>query len=195
MKTLIILIITAFIINIQSFAQLTVSDGQTAQELADLFSGESINATNCSISGDALQSGTFTFTGNDLDVSSGVILSTGNIFDAVGPNSSSETSTAYGGAGHILLDDLSGLETWDAVTLQFDFQVQSESIEFNYIFLSEEYNEYVGDEINDVFGFFISGPGINGEKNLAVVPGQNIPVTINTINNNSYWQFFIIFVK
>jgi len=42
-----------------------------------------------------------------------------------------------------------------------------------------------------VFAFFISGPGIVGEENLAVVPSTNIPVTINDINLDSYWQYYV----
>ncbi len=196
MKNLIILIVTAFILNTPVFAQLTVSNGHTAQELADIFTGQSVNAQNCEIvQGENVQYGSFTFTGDGLNVSSGVILSTGSIFDAVGPNDNAATSTGFGGDGNILFDLLpinyGPNETFDAVLFQFDFQVLSDSIEFEYIFLSEEYNEILGDpEYNDAFAFFISGPGIDGEKNLALVPGQTIPVTANTINNNSFWQFF-----
>ncbi|MCD4792488.1 MAG: choice-of-anchor L domain-containing protein [Bacteroidales bacterium] len=196
MKNILFLLISVFIFNNSLFAQLTVSDGHTAQELADIFTGQSVNAQNCEIvQGESLQYGSFTFTGDGLDVSSGVILSTGNIFNAVGPNDNPATSTGFGGPGNILFDLLpinyGPNETFDAVLFQFDFQVLSDSIEFEYIFLSEEYNEILGDpEYNDAFAFFISGPGIDGEKNLAVVPGQTVPVTANTINNDSFWQFY-----
>ena len=66
---------------------------------------------------------------------------------------------------------------------EFDFEVQGDNIEFNFIFMSEEYNEYVNTGFNDVFAFYISGPGIVGQQNLAVVPGTTTPVSINTINN------------
>ncbi len=197
MKKIISLSISLLLLNFFSFAQLTVTNGYTAQELADYFTGQSVNAQNCQIvQGDPLQYGKFTFSGNGLDVSSGVILSTGRIFDAVGPNNNPATSYGFGGDGNSNLFDLlpeeyAPYQNYDAVLLQFDFQVLSDSIEFEYIFLSEEYNEILGDpDYNDAFAFFISGPGIDGEKNLAVVPGQTVPVTANTINNNSYWQFY-----
>lgn len=110
--------------------------------------------------------------------------------DAIGPNSSGSTSTGFGGPGNDLLTDLANSFTNDAVVLEFDFEVQSEKIEFNFNFLSEEYNEWVGSQFNDVFAFFISGPGISGEENLAVVPGTSTPVSVNTINNDSFWQFY-----
>ena len=36
---------------------------------------------------------------------------------------------------------------------------------------------------NDAFAFFISGPGITGTPNMALVPGTTLPVEINTVNN------------
>jgi len=183
--------LTAFLLFLFSLnAQLTVNNGHTAQELADILAGENIAATNVSISGNSLQYGSFTFTGEGLDVNSGVILSSGNIFDAIGPNNSGSTSTSFGGPGNTLLTDLANSQTYDAVVLQFDFEVQTDKIEFNFNFLSEEYNEWVGSSFNDVFAFFISGPGISGEENLAVIPGTTVPVSINTINNDQFWQFY-----
>src|SRR5690606_8418105 len=49
---------------------------------------------------------------------------------------------------------------------------------------------------NDVFGFFISGPGITGDpgignqKNIALIPGTNQAVAINNVNNGSNSIFF-----
>jgi gliding motility-associated-like protein len=39
--------------------------------------------------------------------------------------------------------------------------------------------------VNDVFGFFISGPGISGQQNIALIPGTGVPVSINTLNNGT----------
>jgi len=173
-------------------AQLSVTDaGLDGSLLGSNLAGENIVVTNASVSGDIMQSGTFTFIGDDLGVNSGVILSTGNINFALGPNQSQNTSTGYGGPGNALLTELAESSTHDAVVLQFDFEVQTDMIEFNYVFLSEEYNEFVNTGFNDVFAFYISGPGIDGEENLAVVPGTTTPVSINTINNETFWQFYV----
>ncbi|PLW92395.1 MAG: hypothetical protein C0592_11060, partial [Marinilabiliales bacterium] len=187
------LIVITFLGFIQiSQAQIVVTGGGlNGTTLAQNLAGSNITVTNATVSGNVNQSGTFTFSGAGLDVNSGVILSTGNIFDAVGPNSSGSTSTGYNGPGNTLLTNLAGQTTRDAVVLQFDFEVQSDEIEFNYIFLSEEYNEWVGSAFNDVFAFYISGPGITGEENLAVVPGTTTPVSINTINDGSFWQYYV----
>ncbi|HZG00125.1 MAG TPA: choice-of-anchor L domain-containing protein, partial [Chitinophagales bacterium] len=81
--------------------------------------------------------------------------------------------------------------TYDACILEFDVMPQGESLLFEYIFGSEEYNEYVNSEYNDVFAFYISGPGIAGQQNIALVPGTNVPVAINNVNCGSYGQYYV----
>lgn len=76
-----------------------------------------------------------------------------------------------------------GQKTFDACVIELDVVPTADTLSFNYVFGSEEYDEYVGSEYNDIFGFFISGKGIGAEKNLAVVPGTEIPVSVNSINN------------
>lgn len=173
-----------------SYSQLNVNNGFTAQQLGNNLAGNNVNVFNATISGDPNQYGTFQYLGNDLGLNSGVILSTGDIFDAVGPNNDNGTSSNMGGPGDTDLSALAGFNTNDAVVFEFDFEVQGDEIEFNFVFLSEEYNEWVNSGFNDVFAFYISGPGIVGQQNLAVVPGTTTPVTINTINNGSFWQFY-----
>jgi len=173
-----------------SNAQLTVNNGFTAQQLGNNLAGNNVNVFNASITGTPDQYGTFQFTGGGLGLNSGVILSTGDIADAIGPNNSGSTSSNQGGGGDADLSALAGFNTNDAVVFEFDFEVQGDEIEFNFVFMSEEYNEFVGSNFNDVFAFYISGPGIVGQENLAVVPGTTTPVTINTINNGSFFQYY-----
>ena len=83
----------------------------------------------------------------------------------------------------------------DCATIQFDIIPATDSIKFNYVFASEEYNTFVCSNFNDIFGFFIRGPGITGDqslapefpntKNIAIIPGTNLPVSINTVNNGT----------
>jgi subtilisin-like proprotein convertase family protein len=185
----ILLLFGVFVFSYSTCAQLTVSNGYTAAELGTVLSGPNVTVTNATITGNALQYGQFNYAGVGFPMEEGIILSTGSIFDAPGPNSSGSTTGGMGGPGSPLLTAISGQPTNDAVVLQFDFFVVSDNIQFDYIFCSEEYNEFVG-SINDAFGFFISGPGIVGQENIALVPGTTTPVSINTINLGSYWQFY-----
>lgn len=175
-----------------SYSQLSVSGGFSAQQLAEMLAGPNITVFNATLTTASGASGKFTGGGaTNLGVSSGVLLTSGNISAAPGPNFSSGTTTVNGTPGDALLTNISGVQTYDATVLEFQFQVQSESVEFNYVFASEEYNEFVGSSFNDVFGFFISGPGISGQENIALVPNTTTTVSINNINLNSYWQYYI----
>jgi outer membrane protein OmpA-like peptidoglycan-associated protein len=75
-----------------------------------------------------------------------------------------------------------GHKTYDACVIEVDIVPTADTLSFNYVFGSEEYDEYVGTEFNDAFAFLIDGPGISKETNLAVLPGTDIPVSINTVN-------------
>ena len=82
-----------------------------------------------------------------------------------------------GTAGDPDLDTLSGFATLDAAVLEFDFIPTGSQVVFDYVFSSDEYNEFVHDEFNDVFAFFVNG------GNCATINGQ--PVSVNTINNGN----------
>lgn len=190
MKIKIFFVAACVLFSLNSIAQISVTAQSNATLLAQYLAGQNISVYNATLLGSTLQSGYFTYTGGMLETSSGVILSTGNVADALGPNNSENTTSSMNQPGDAALTALAGYSTFDRVELKFDFQVQSDYVEFSYIFASEEYNEFVNTQYNDVFAFYISGPGIVGEKNLAVVPTTNVPVTINSINNGSFWQFY-----
>src|SRR6185503_12563908 len=62
---------------------------------------------------------------------------------------------------------------------EFDFVPTGSTVAFQYVFASEEYNEFVGSSFNDVFGFFVNG------VNLALLPGTNSPVAVNNVNGTT----------
>jgi subtilisin-like proprotein convertase family protein len=175
------------------FSQVTTTGGQTAQQLAEILAGPNITVTNATLTGAGSASGSFGSGNSSIGFDSGVILSSGNINEAPGPNGSNNTGVNLGTGGTAQMTALAGVGTQDAITLEFDFEVQSSFIQFNYVFASEEYPEFAppnNSGFNDVFAFFISGPGITGEENIALVPATTNPVTINNINavtNNQYY--------
>jgi len=129
-----------------------------------------------------------TFTG--FNRNAGIIMSSGfagNVNQSNDCNQSANASNTTTGGTDPDLTLACGSTSMDACVIEFDFKPSADSVKFNYIFASEEYHEYV-DQFNDVFGFFLSGPGINGNysngaKNIAVIPGTlNTPVTINNVN-------------
>ena len=50
----------------------------------------------------------------------------------------------------------------DVCILEFDFQPAGDFVSFNYVFGSNEYLAWVNSTYNDIFAFFLSGPGITG---------------------------------
>ena len=92
--------------------------------------------------------------------------------------------------------------TSDAAFLEFDFVPSSNVASFNFVFSSDEYLTYVNTIFNDVFAFYVSGPGIvgpfaspaafpGGSQNVAVVPGTNTPITISTIHPGLNAAFYV----
>ncbi len=133
---------------------------------------------------------------NIVGFSRGIIISTGKIVDAVGPNNQTNTGSRLAGATPDPdLDLVTNGGIFDRSGVEFDFVPLESTITFRYVFASEEYCEYVGSSYNDIFGFFVSGPGFEGPYdqgavNIAQVPGTSQPVNINNIsyrNNKSYY--------
>ncbi|MDB4656227.1 choice-of-anchor L domain-containing protein, partial [Flavobacteriales bacterium] len=177
-------------------AQLTVDANYTPQQLVeDVLVGGGVEVSNFQFSGNADARGYFDGTNSNIGLSSGIIISTGRVADAPGPNGTpiSDTGTEFSGAGDLELTAIAGVATFDAAVLEFDFIPSSDTIQFNYVFASNEYMLYVGTGVNDVFAFLISGPGIVGEQNVALIPGSTTPVTIDNVNANpgSNPQFYI----
>ena len=186
-----------FIINICN-AQLIITPNQTAAQMVTALVGGGLTFSNATFSGATNSSGTFTTGGTptNLGFASGIVLSTGSVLDAVGPNLSGSTSTSFGNVSDPQLAALiPGYTINDACYLQFDFIPQSDTVKFRYVFGSEEYPEWVGSSFNDVFGFFISGPNPGGGnynfQNIAIIPGTTLPVTIDNVNSGSYSQYYV----
>ncbi len=137
--------------------------------------------SNCTYTGSAEAAGAFTDgSASGFDIDAGIILSTGKVADAVGPNFSDGKTTAFNLPGDTDLNGLSATgDSRDAAVLEFDFLAQGQTLTFQYIFASEEYNEFTNSNFRDVFGFFLNDTADPTNKtNLTTV-------SINTINKNS----------
>ena len=166
-------------------AQFTVQSETDATTLAGEITGDGVQILNATLTGAENSAGTFQSSVPNFAIDQGVILSTGSIFNAEGPNNVESETTEFGEPGDELLNEVSGFNTFDAVVLEFDVIPRGDTLRFDFSFASEEYQEYVGTPFNDVFGFFISGPGITGQQNIALIPGTNTPVEINSVNNGN----------
>lgn len=161
--------------------------------------GGGVTATGITYSGDPSQIGWFDGSATFLGINEGLILTSGDIFSAVGPNNQGGVTglnPALSGSDPDLNVLTSPFGAWDEAILEFDFVATGDSIKFEFIFGSDEYLEFVGSSFNDAFGFFLSGPGIagpftGGAENIALVPGGGGQVSINNVNDVSNSAYYV----
>ncbi len=173
-------------------AQLTVDDSATPEELVTSLVGEGVTVSDITMDCPSGAYGFFECVDCNVGIGSGILLTSGTASLAVGPNNTSSATGDNGAPGDPDLDDIPGiLGTNDACVLEFDLTVTSDTIRFNYSFGSEEYLEFVG-SFNDAFAFYISGPGIVGTENIALIPGTATAVSINNVNTGSYPEYYVV---
>ena len=189
--------------------------------------GKGVTAFNFQVYGAPIQYGFFSGGATSIGLDSGLVLNCedinqltippglGGLIPNVGGNSGSFGPNSMGTATNndllSVANSVPGLigQTFtvssvnDAAVMEFDFVPLSDTIEFRYVFGSDEYTAFINTQYNDVFAFFLSGPGITGpytsppgfpggSKNLAVVPNSNppLPITISTVQpglNGAYY--------
>ena len=157
-KTLIFLLtFSPFLASAQLIVDNTVNATDAVQ---NILLGGGVDISNITFSGDDNQIGSFNSENSNIGLNSGVVLATGDVGVAIGPNNAGGSGLGGGnfGVNDPDLDQLSTFDTNDAAILEFDFVPNGDSVVFRYVFSSEEYNEYVCGSVNDAFGFFLSGP-------------------------------------
>ena len=152
--------------------------------LAEKIVGKGVTIVSASYTGHPSSAGIFRKVPKRFGIDSGIILTSGRATDAVG-QATNLADSRLNRPGNPLLTTYSGQATLDASVLTFDFIPQGDSINVNFVFASDEYPVFNCQTFNDVFAFLISGPGFTGVQNIALVPGTNIPVSINSINNGT----------
>ncbi len=153
----------------------------TADTLADNIAGSGVTVVSTSFSGDNSQGGTFTsatgYPAEWLAFDSGVILSTGSTASVLGPNIADNTTVNAPGTGTDA--DFTtiggGITSFDTAALSISFIPTSNRITLQFVFGSEEYNEYVYANFNDAIGVWVNG------QHVSVTPAGS-PISIDTIN-------------
>ena len=160
-----------------------ITPGGAAAALASALVGPGVTVSNARFTGNPAAAGTFTGAAADIAVASGVILSTGNVVDADGPNQSDGWSTDFGLPGDADLSTIVGADTFDAAVLEFDVTPAADTMSIRFVFASEEYPEFVDSDFNDVLAIYVNG------VNCANYNGR--PVAINSINENVNAALFV----
>ena len=170
----------------------------TVTELVEdvLIGGGCFDVSDVRLIGSAQGVGSFSNGFASLGFENGVVISSGNIADVEGPNQGEATGTDIGSGSDSDLELMTNQTIFNAVGIEFEFSPTVAEAQFNFVFASDEYCEYVNTQFNDVFGFFISGPGINGPytdnaENIALVPTTTTPITINSVNHLLNSDYFV----
>ena len=203
MKCSVYISIVLILLSGKLLCQLVTNNTSSANTLVnEVLAGEGVQISNVTYVGAASALGEFFGASSNIGLDHGIILSTGSVLDVVndagskngpvGPNNNAGASTAYNTPGDVDLNSLVQGGTADAAVLEFDFVPEGDSINFRYVFASDEYIEWSKptDKFNDVFGFFISGPGISGKQNMALLPDKVTSVSIRSVNDWNNSQYF-----
>ncbi len=102
-------------------------------------------------------------------------------------NDSSGESKEWREPGDTTIED-----SYDACVIQFEFQCENtnDEVSIDYVFASDEYMEYVGDEYKDAARIFMN------DVNIATVPdpdgnGGKVPISIDSVNDSVNANLFI----
>lgn len=170
-------------------SQITTTLSDPISLVQNVLLGSGVSVSNVKFTGWKEAIGSFKFNTpntSTIGLTEGIILTTGTVKDDFngphGPNNNSAAGIDNGYSNFQLLNDLVSTNTLNTSVLEFDFVPQSPIVQFRYVFGSEEYPEFAGSTFNDVFAFFIKGPGYPDYKNIATLPNGSA-VTINNVNN------------
>lgn len=172
---------------------ITVDASKTPEELVKniLINSSCIDIETVNASGNPTSSGNsyayFSSATSSFPFLGGIVLSTSASKNAAGPfnQSSSEGQTNKNWKGDPDLEKaLNTPGSTQATVLEFDFVALTNSISFNYIFASNEYQTYFPCKYSDGFAFLIKEAGTSEEyKNLAVLPNTTTPVASTTVHS------------
>ncbi|NEN23970.1 T9SS type B sorting domain-containing protein [Cryomorpha ignava] len=180
-------------------AQIQIDTTLTPEQLVqDVLLGNGVSVSNITFNGQPAntlnaQAAHYIGPSNFVEFPEGILLKSGHAFDVQDPTFFPPFNPPFPDPNIQSdndLEDICGQNINNAAILEFDFVPNGDSLVFRYVFASQEYPSFTCSSFNDAFGFFISGPGINGPFennaiNLALIPGTNIPVAINTVNSGT----------
>jgi len=170
-------------------AQITIDDTMTVQQLVEdiLINSTCAEVSNFSSStgtdfGDVNGIAAFDANGSDFPFDAGVILSSGDVQNAPGPNTTLHSDGGFGWPGDADLEaNTTATNTNNASFIEFDFVPFIEEISFDFIMASEEYNELFECTFSDAFAFILTDQTSGIVQNLAVLPGTTTPIEVTNI--------------
>ena len=172
---------------VQGTAGFTIVKTTSATELIQCLLGPSVSVSNAVLTAAPEAAGKFSGGAALIGFDDGIIMSTGDVDSLNRANRLDDTSTSNHTPGDADLDTLVTPETtYDSAILEFDFECTSGAqINIQFVFASEEYNEFVATPFNDVFAIFLDGN--RSANNIARTSGAcatapGLPIAVNNVN-------------
>jgi len=183
------------VLNQGTCALLTNTSQYTVDELVTdvLINSECNQAFNVSFStgtnfGSTNGIGYFEANGSDWPFEDGLIMTTGDVLNAVGPETGVLSDGDFTWPGDTDLENnITGLnlgDTNNASIIEFDFIPVSNHMSFDFIFAAEEYGDFQC-TFTDAFAFLLTDSSGN-TTNLAIVPGTDDPISVLTVRDGQY---------
>jgi gliding motility-associated-like protein len=210
--------LTSLLCPILLVSQVEVSQDFSIDEYVnDILLGTGIQASNITYTGADMQIGYLTGgDGTIFPLDAGLVLSTADAANLQLPDGFVNVPFGEGVTGDPDLLDIANSvppligqnfnvsSVNDLCILEFDFIATGDTMRFNYSFGSDEYLEWVNSSFNDIFAFFLSGPGLagpyasppefpDGAINIAQLPGTDppLPITISSVNDIENPAYYI----
>lgn len=205
-----------------AIAQPTVTTGLTLEEYVnDILLGTGVEAFNIQLTGAPEQIGHLTgAVDTPCPIEEGLVLSTalatnlgneapddcfgGDVPFGSGVSGDADLLSIANSVPPLIGQNFNVSAVNDICAIEFDFVATGDTIKFNYTFGSNEYLTWVNSSFNDVFAFFLSGPGLSGPYNapagfpdgainIAQLPDSDppLPITISSVNNVLNEEFYI----
>ena len=132
--------------------------------------------------------GYFESNGSEWPFENGLIMTSGDVSNAVGPETGVLGDGDYNWPGDADLEAfIPGLnlgDTNNASIIEFDFVPVSNSMSFDFIFAAEEYGTFQC-TFTDAFAFLLTDSSGN-TTNLAIVPGTDDPISVLTVRDDQF---------
>jgi len=203
MRKILVFLVLLFVLKLQGQIVIdnTAPYDSPAYLVDNVLLGGGVVATNHTYQGEPSQIGWFNGANTNLGINNGIVMGCGDIYTLdpiigssfpILPNTvlDPDLLAVANSVPGMIGQSFSVSSINDVAILEFDFIPTSDSMEFRYAFGSAEYFAWENSSYNDVFGFFLSGPGIagpwaNGAINLAYIPNTNppLPITISSVNS------------
>ncbi|MAZ73559.1 MAG: hypothetical protein CMC70_10485, partial [Flavobacteriaceae bacterium] len=184
-----LLLLPVLLLSFVGWSQITIDETLTTQQLIEdvLIQNSCATVSNFQQStgtdfGQGNGIGAFDQNGSSFPFAEGIILSSGFVVNAPGPNNTLHSDGGFGWPGDPDLEaNTTATNTNNASWISFDFVPFDDQISFDFIMASEEYNDNFECTFSDAFAFILTDQVTGTVQNLAVLPGTAIPIEVTNI--------------